>query len=333
MRIAHGDVVHLNIEIARKMQARGEVKIIQSISGEPFEPRLRELDDSAYLTRKSFSNDGKVRVAWVQDYHKNGGAELSNFIVVRAGNNCGFDIVGITPVNFDIEILKQSDIAVINNFFEFTEEQKNILVEYLYTSKKPYIKYEHDHREIARPAFSSRLFGCSSLSVFISPSQMERHKRIINTDKSLALPLAIDTEKFVNTSKDRNAESIFVPSFDKCKINALKFMSENANKKYTIIGHIDSVHINECSVLQPCSLEKIVQLYNEHSNVLHVPDKPGGGERVIFEAVLCGCNVICNENASHSSWDFWKNEKELRKRLNSAPYEFWKLVEKCLQKQ
>ncbi|MDD5348244.1 MAG: hypothetical protein PHT59_06505, partial [Candidatus Omnitrophica bacterium] len=81
-------------------------------------------------------------------------------------------------------------------------------------------------------------------------------------------------------------------------------------------------------------IEDMPALYSAHETVLHMPDKVGGGERVVFEAVLCGCKVAANGNAAHQSWREvfdWENPEILRERLARAPYEFWREVCRTLR--
>ena len=85
-------------------------------------------------------------------------------------------------------------------------------------------------------------------------------------------------------------------------------------------------------MLPECSVDKMPAIYSEYETVVHLPEKAGSGERVLFEAVLCGCEVITNSNGSHSSWPFWQDEKVLREKLRAAPYEFWKVVSELVKK-
>jgi hypothetical protein len=76
------------------------------------------------------------------------------------------------------------------------------------------------------------------------------------------------------------------------------------------------------------------ECYSRYEYVLHLPQKAGGGERVIFEAILCGCLVITNDNACHKSWSEqwdWQNRDVLEFQLRKAPFEFWKQIEQVIK--
>ena len=73
--------------------------------------------------------------------------------------------------------------------------------------------------------------------------------------------------------------------------------------------------------------EDMPKLYSEHEYFVHLLDEPRAGERVVFEAALCGCKVIANENVGHLSWSLLDNVDTLREALKQAPYAFWREVE------
>jgi hypothetical protein len=325
MRRVHGTVVHLELPLAMRLQAAGHVKIIETLG------EARQAKVSGYLFRDGFKNTGDLRVAWIQDYDKDGGAELSNFVVVDAGERLGLDIVSVTPAGFNLKTLENADVIVVNNFFNFGEDNYQKILKALYELKKPFVKYEHDHREVTeRRQQAERLFNASSLNIFISPLQLKNHVTAFPGIGGTILPLAIDVDRFKPVEGTvRAAGSVLVPSFEKCRANATKYIIEHPEREYAIVGFVDMPGQKNVKSIRKVKAEDMPKLYSEHQYMLHVPDKVGGGERVLFEAVLCGCKVICNENAAHSSWAElwdWRDPAVLRERLAKAPYEFWREV-------
>jgi hypothetical protein len=64
-----------------------------------------------------------------------------------------------------------------------------------------------------------------------------------------------------------------------------------------------------------------------------MPDIVCAGERVVFEAALCGCAVEMNGNVGHKSWNYDLSDTEtLRETLRDAPFAFWRAVERYMQK-
>lgn len=340
MKNSRGETCHLPLPMARKMEAEGHVKIISDHEGNPVDKNIIQfIADTDYLFRKSFDKAQQLtRIAWVQDSHKDGGAELSSQVVVNVGNRCGFDIVGVTPDNFSMTVINDADIVVVNNCFEFGNDQFNQMLDVLFHGKK-YVKYEHDHREInLRAGIGKRLFDNSKLNIFISPQHRKNHEAAFGDcikNKSITLPLAIRTARFnAVAGVAREDNSYFIPSYRKCKENIDAFIKEHPEYKYTTAGEFDRCDLPGVKNLGAVLITDMARIYSEHKYMLHLPLKVGGGERVVFEAVLCGCEPITNENASHITWaEQWdyRDQKILRARLDAAPNDFWRAIGKIVK--
>lgn len=329
MKETHGDTGYFEIDVARKLERAGHVEIAELPRSD-----LGVEQDTDYLYKDGFEQAGSVaKIAWVQDYDKDGGAELSNYLVVKIGKMLGYDIVGVTSKNLNLKVLDHADIIVLNNFFNFRDEFRQLLLKTCYSGRVPYVKYEHDHREITeRKVQGERLFMQSALNVFISPLQMRNHLAAFGDkigERSIVLPLAIDTEKYrLCPEVERVPGSTLIPSFNKCVNNTLDHIIKNPDRQYTVIGHYDSIKKNVKDI-PPVLPDEMPKLYNQFETVLHLPQKVGGGERVVFEAALCGCKVITNENSAHTTWKEkfdWENRDVLEAMLQKAPYEFWRAV-------
>ena len=294
--------------------------------------------DINYLRRTQFEKQHKkIRIAWIQDMSKLGGAELSNCMVVNTGEDCGFDIVGITPGNFNLKLLEECNIAIINNCMEFSMNQFNLIREYLFEKRIPFIKYEHDHRELKRQQVSYQFFNLSKLNIFVSPFHKKNHIKAFGesvNDHSICLPVAIDTSKFTNKNYQREKNTIFVPNYYKCRKNIDQYIIQNQNKKFIIGGSAHEVFkTNNVEIIKLIPNEQMADQYNRVDTIYHCPTQIQAGERVLFEAVLCGCKVITNDIVGHHSWrtEFdYTDAKILKPRLDRAVFDFWKAVDKCL---
>jgi hypothetical protein len=271
-----------------------------------------------------------MRVAWVQDNSRPwGGAENSNRCVVSVGESLGFDIVGITPQNFHPRVLADCDVVIINNFFQFAAAQERLILETI-RGGKPYVKYEHDSRELGRPKVSERLFGDSALNVFLSPAHLQNHRCHLGCD-GIALPLAINTEMFkpVPGVERRENRALFVGGWikgGKIAESVHRYVAERPELEYVSVGH----RINErVKVIPMQDLSKMPALYSSVGCLVHLPDMICAGERVVFEAALCGVKkIVMNDNVGHKSWNRDLSDTDgLRAWLKKAPYDFWKAVE------
>ena len=325
MQMQHGPKGYLEYGMARTLQAQGMVRIIdEGVLAEIAESMTTK--DADYLMRESFMKYPLTRVAWIQNYIKNGGAELTNFHTVKIGHGLGFDIVGVQEQH-KFHLIEQADISIVNNLhFEgiTNSPQKAALIDALLASKKPYIVFSHDLFESEK-----RLFMGAKLSIFLSPSHRRYYQGLIMSDfPSTCLPLAIDTQRYTLTQGAKRVRgSCLIPTLWKWKDGAVaEFCTKNKALKVKAIGGTISRKDNIPYSGMPAE-------YAQHEYVAHYPDKQWAGERVLFEAVLCGCKVLCDKNSGHMSWseEFdWQDPNVLRPRLEQAPFQFWKEVDRVL---
>jgi len=342
--IRHPDtLIHLELGKARRLQAAGKLEIIDPVEDsishtvKTYQTKVMTAQAFGYLARDSYATKKKNKIAWVQDYSKpHGGAEQSNSHVVSVGENLGFDIIGITPSNFNIKILKTADMIIINNFMEFPVEKFNNILSVLYEDRIPYIKYDHDLRELKRVNISKQLFSLSVKNIFISPKHLDKFAEGLGEqirEHSVCLPLSINTNLFKQL-KDvkRLHNTVLVPASKKDGVNIERYMELNPKKEYFFIDQpkLQVPKMVKHEIIPFCDLDKMPEIYNTYEEMLHLPFSFWAGERLYFEALLCGCKPIVNDNVGHTSWDI--NPRKLKKTLEKAPYKFWKEVESSIRR-
>lgn len=294
----------------------------------------------AFPDKQKYETKGvrKTKVAWVQDnFMLGGGAELSNQLVIRVGIDCGYLIDLVIP-SMDCatigELLSRSDVIIFNNIFGFAGEQIQTFLKSIYSERKPYVKYEHDHRELGRPEFSRRLFQNSILNVFLSPVHLKNHKQRLGVD-GICLPLAIDVDHFKPVEgvgrKKGTAIICNVRNFKKWE-NLQKYINDHQEIQFTIMAKDSQIQGANVTVKEMIPYDQMPRLYSEFEYVVHILDGWGAGERVIFEGALCKCKIIANERVGHMSWgkDLTRVD-DLRDWLTLAPYAFWKEIERKLK--
>jgi hypothetical protein len=301
------------------------------------------------LTRDDLFSNGtyetkgvkKKRIAWVQDLVIRGGAEISNELVIKTGIECGFKIRSVVQSASCLlmeSIFGECDFIVLNNIWAFTSEQMRLIGKSV--RDKPYIKYEHDHRELGRPEFSKELFLNSKLNVFLSPVHLKNYSERLGID-GVCLPLAIDVD-FFSPARDveRRPGTALI-----CNVRHLrtwddlqKYVNEHPEVHFTVMANGAIKVKGDNVVTRPMiPYEGMPKLYSEFEYLVHIMDGWGAGERVFFEGMLCGCKVVSNRKVGHTSWsgqesvgwivDF-KDTDGLREWLRRAPYQFWKEVDK-----
>jgi predicted RNA-binding Zn-ribbon protein involved in translation (DUF1610 family) len=314
---------------------------------QPIQAAQHSKDDAdrlGYLQKTAFVNGGSPKVAWIQDLERLGGAELSNITCIEVGERLGFNIIGITPKNFHEEILAEADLFVINNFWLFSKEQRMTVFQYIFEDGKPYIKYEHDYREIEyrskREAW--RLFRRARKVFFISPKHDYDYSTTlgINDKRKEVLPLAIDVDAFHPSEKiEREKNLIFCMNGfngNKGGNNIEGFAFAHPQYRFHIYSPNDlKPKAKNIEIFKIISHEEMPSIYSKYSGIAHLPSHRWAGERIVFEALLCGCKeLFLNDNVGHKSWGdevLKMPDEELREWLRSAPYKFWKAIEEsCL---
>lgn len=326
-------ITTLPADKAEEEVALGRVAYIEDINRGEQKPATKTTPQrDGYLSRHGF-NRGYTRVAWVQDNSKRGGAELSNECVVAAGEKCGFSVVGVTPQNFREDVLRSAEFIVVNNFFEFNNEQFGMIQKAIHEWRIPYVKYEHDTREIRRENVSRALFGWSSLNVFISPTHLSAHQHITN-GRDIALPLAIDPDKYPAAEMtDERRNTVFIPTARKAGAGTYDWAHAHADKRYLICGQLSKpLQVSSSEGTPNAKAEDMAAVYARAGTVVHLPDQLWAGERVVLEAKLCGCEVVVNSNVGHASWPWFSTDtrEQLADRLSRAPYTFWRECERAV---
>jgi len=284
-------------------------------------------------------------IAWLQDANIMGGAELSSQQVINIGEKLGFDIYTLTPQNFDLGILRNAKLLIINNIWTFNITQMVEIKRAVFEFQVPYIKYEHDMRELysERLSFSRRLFKHSKMNVFISPLHLQEYQnKIYDMRPSYTFPLAIDVDKFKPNPKiKRDMKRVVHTSgnlHNKGHQKLLAMTKQRPDMKFEIfVGEnklITQMFAGQKNVKlrKRLDIDKMPDVYSGAGYLVHLPIGIWAGERVVLEAALCGCKLIINDNVGHKSWGWDFDDTEaLRAKLRQAPYGFWGEVEGILK--
>lgn len=334
------DIITLELDKAYRLKNAGKItildedKITKNVISKQYKTKIM-LPEINYEIKTQFTDKKKYKIAWVQDNSKpNGGAEISNRGVIGVGETIGIDVAMVTPQIFSSDVLRDCDLMVLNNIFEFSEEQFKIILDYCFEKSKPYIKYDHDQREAKRNS-SMQIFLRSKLNVFISPAHKNfiiRGLHLPIDNKNISLPLCINTELFIDKKTSRVEDSALIPTPHKCFSILVEYIKDNPAIQFTLISsrptpHFD--HFKNVKYITPVIQQEMVDLYNTHEYMVHLPDSFWAGERIYFEALLCGCTPIVNSHVGHKSWPD-KDVEQLKDDLKKAPYIFWKKVKELL---
>ena len=335
LRNTYGQKMHIARDKAIAGELRGKWRIVNP-EDRPSPKPTAELKIA--IRAQEAKRVKKTRIAWVQDngIDWRGGAEFSARQVMAIGERCGFHIEMVTPAEFAADSLVNADLIVLNNLWHFSVEQMKALLAVLFERRTPYVKYEHDHRELTRTEFSRRLFTHAAANVFLSPVHRDNHREGLGATGE-CIPLAIDVDAFCpvpgvarvpGTALVCNVRTI--KTWDRLKT----YIAEHPEIRFTVLAANDVVRGRNVKTVPPVLPEKMPALYSAHEFLVHLPDAWCAGERVVLEAALCGCRIVANERVGHTSWGWdLTDATALRERLVDAPFEFWRLIDGILAKR
>jgi len=341
LRKGYGPSGFYDLEKALMGEARGKWKILRRGPSQEYGDKMMRPDGKAPwdLGEGTYATKGvkKKMVAWVQDSSIRGGAEISNELVIKVGIDCGFSILVITPKAMSLRSdLEGSDLAIFNNIWAFNPSQMKIIDEFVSRGMRPYVKYEHDHRELNRPEFSKKLFANSILNVFLSPIHLENYRQVLGCG-GICLPLAIDVDLFhLIPSVERKADSALVCNVRNFKSwkNLQAYISDHPEIAFTVLSNGGApVYGDNVRISPMVPYEKMPEVYSAYQYLVHLLDGWGANERVIWEAALCGCEIVMNKMVGARSWGnegFNVNLTSgvvIREWLEKAPYLFWREID------
>jgi hypothetical protein len=331
----YGPRMHISRDKAIAGEIRGKWRIVNP-EDRPSSKPTAELKVAVHA--QEAKRVKKARIAWVQDngIDWRGGAEFSARLVVAVGQRCGFHVELVTPTQFATDVLANADLIVLNNLWRFAGDQMQAIQAALFERRTPYVKYEHDHRELTRPEFSRRLFEHAAANVFLSPIHRDNHREDLGATGE-CIPLAIDVDAYrpvpgvarvPGTALVCNVRTI--KTWDRLK----SYIAEHPEIRFTVLATADVIKGRNVKTTSPVLPEKMPALYSAHEFLVHLPDAWCAGERVVLEAALCGAKIIANERVGHASWGWdLADTVALRERLIDAPFEFWRLIDGVLAKR
>jgi len=341
LRKGYGSGGFYDLEKALIGEAKGKWKILRRKPGQeygdkmmrPSGPALWDLGEGTYATK----GVKKKMVAWVQDSSIHGGAEISNELVIKVGVDCGFSISVITPKVVDLESeFEKADLVIFNNIWAFNPLQMKAIDKFVSRGMRPYVKYEHDHRELGRLEFSRRLFANSILNVFLSPIHLDNHRQVLGCN-GICLPLAIDVDLFhLIPSVERKANTALICNVRNFKSwkNLQAYISDHPEIAFTVLSNGGApVSGGNVKVYPMVPYEKMSEIYSTHQYLVHILDGWGANERVVWEASLCGCPIVANKMVGALSWGKegfnvnLTNGTVVREWLEKAPYLFWREID------
>jgi len=277
------------------------------------------------------------QVLWLSDYTikevPSGGAEITDNYVIEAAKSLGIPISVVIPKNLKASALDSSDLVVLSNCYEFPKPAIDKIIE-----TKPFIIFCHDSGRWLHVAKKHPLmFQRAVASIFLSPNHRGMFKKFLDSScKTLLIPPHI-SQDFYNRGEQRKDSVLFVGNIHDGKgvLEIIEIIKDNPATLFDFYyGRAERYLERQLKQFKNCNLKGFVNqkemynIYNLYKYFIHLPKCHEAFGRAVGEALLCGCEIIANNNIGALSYGW--GYKEFRKNTLVSQFKFWEDLEKYI---
>ncbi len=274
----------------------------------------------------------RKKIAWIADFvvktYKAGGAQYTNEMYIRAGIKKGYSIDVITK---DDTAHKDYDLYILNNIRYFKPDVLNNII-----NNKAFIRLEHDYWICGGLVLYPSILNNSLLNLFMSARHLAECKRLRHIDipNSCYVVSPVDTNLFSidkRIKKDRNL--VVWTGHDRPENKgfdtAIQYAKANPQLKFKMFGLFRKSHTlpDNVEIVGEVDQTVFAKWLKSAQYLMAVPNwiEPSG--RSVLEGILCGCDLIVNNNIGVLGEDIDFNDYEQVVELAQSEDKFWSLVE------
>lgn len=263
-------------------------------------------------------------VGWLHDHRlegRFGGAQLTNEEVIRAAPD-RVEVVRCYPGS-----VEEADAYVLNNVKWFGQEELERAM------GRPYMIFEHDYWDVHQEWQSSWITPVceeAEAMVFLSPLHRQSFLRVhgVSPKRTFVVPSAIDVEPFWDLgNRDDRAGTVWLGEFQPHKgiVAACRWAAENEPVDFYGWGPFPpagpNVRIAGC-----LPYDRVPEVLASCEKFLFLPHWAEPFGRTVAEAVLSGCELVCNANVGALWWGF-RTREEWAEGVRTAGAKFWEIFE------
>lgn len=275
-----------------------------------------------------------LKIIWLNDFTRTeiptGGAEITDSHVIAAGREMGHTITVCRPHDFMPRMLRDTDLIVFSNNFNFPTQLRLELMH-----MKPYVSFVHDCGRWALIAKRHPyIFEKGLATVFLSPGHQAWFKDYLKDAKNVfAIPPHL-LESFCDYGKERSDRLVYVGNLHEGKglLNILEFAKNNPSVEVdffygrTSDSTLKRVQaVKNCHLMGTISRENLPGKLNEYAAFIHLPVEYEAFGRAVGEATLCGCQIIGNDKIGALTYNV--TAEELREITLRPHYLFWEKIQ------
>lgn len=295
----------------------------------------------------------KMKIAWLQDYPINkiqGGAAITNQVMMKEGRKRGHTFEEYNHESShdmdNFKKIKKCDLVILNNINAFKQGFIKKII-----NNTRYVKYEHDysfcevrnaicekcvHQGLCEPhPIFTEIYGLSLLNIFLSPLQLNFHKKFLGLTMRDAIIIPSPLRKGVfkpGDDNDRINEYLYAGALmpHKGVIDVLKFAEK---EEVHFAGRLVNEFVKKAiqnkghTYLGEVPFEKMPELYKKYKYFIINPVWPEPFGRTQAEAVASGCTIVNGGSRTTGFESYGLSKEKMLKKCYDAPRSFWKKVE------
>jgi GT2 family glycosyltransferase len=276
------------------------------------------------------------KIAWLADFkiatYKAGGAQYTNRCMIDYGIQLGYSIDLITPED---KLNNNYDLYILNNIKYFDHNFIKKIIK-----DKNYIRWEHDYWITgALPSFPD-ILDKSKLNLFMSKRHLQECCQIMDMEipKATYCTSPINTDVFfIDTSIIKDNNLIIWTGHDdpdnKGFTHSVNFAQEHPDKIFKFFGKFTLEHKDlpdNMELIGEVDQSVFAKWLQRAKYVMALPNwiEPTG--RSILEGLLCGCELIVNDNVGflYEPIDFDNYDQLIW--LAHSEQRFWNIIDGIL---
>lgn len=260
-------------------------------------------------------------IGWCHDHRQSGrpgGAQLSSEAMAGAAPDWA-EVVMCYPGE-----MVEADCYVLNSvrLFSFSELWEAAL--------KPYVVYQHDLWEVIykwQHGAVKPIIEQAEAVVFLSPLHRAAFCAVhgVKPRHTFTVPSPIDADAFGPAGEKEGTVWIgdFVPH--KGVKEAISWAATNGPVDFYGSGRLSLAGEN-VQLHGRLRYEEVPSILAAAETFLFLPSQPEPFGRIVAEAYLSGCELVCNERVGALSWG-WETRDEWVEALAEAPGRFWAIMQ------
>jgi hypothetical protein len=155
----------------------------------------------------------------------------------------------------------------------------------------------------------------------------------LNPAKIEVLPVGMDPGIFKPLGLRRRKRAVcMMTRMTSKKHHVWEYAKNNGTVPLHVYSDVGNPGIHNVFIHTPRSRDVLPRVYNGATWHVDLPGRPTAGGNASYEAAMCGCIPIVNENVGSASWEWFHNGPEaVAEAMTDGNWRFWQLIGNALE--